>query len=89
MDKGQELETKIQQLEEELEKASDLVNQLRYELTQKDALLQNFIELEDENYNGLMSVDINTDDDENTRSRKNSRDHGSDSSYTKYSENYR
>ncbi len=51
LDKGQLLETKIQELEEELEKASDMVNQLRYEINLKDGLLQNFIDLDDENSN--------------------------------------
>jgi hypothetical protein len=51
LDKGQLLETKIQELEEELEKASDMVNQLRHEINLKDDLLQSFIELDNENFN--------------------------------------
>ena len=64
LDKGQDLETRIEILEEQLEKATDMVinlkllnclkinhflkqvNQLRHEITLKDDLLTNFIELD-------------------------------------------
>ena len=48
MEKDQQLEVKIEILEIELEKTSDMVNQLRYEITLKDNLLKSFIEFENE-----------------------------------------
>lgn len=48
MEKDQQLEVKIEILELELEKTSEMVNQLRYEITLKDNLLKSFIEFENE-----------------------------------------
>lgn len=46
LEKDQQLEEKIESLEEELIKTNDMVNQLRYEIQLKDNLLKSFIESE-------------------------------------------
>ena len=46
LEKDQQLEEKIEYLEEELVKTSEMVNQLRYEIQLKDNLLKSFIDSE-------------------------------------------
>ena len=58
LEKDQQLELKIELLESELDKTSEMVNQLRHEITLKDNLLKTFIESEN-------------DYEEQTRSRNN------------------
>ena len=49
LEKDQQLEVKIEILEIELEKTSEMVNQLRYEINLKDNLIKSFIDSEIEN----------------------------------------
>ena len=47
LDKNQRLEIKIEDLEYQLEKTSQMVNQLNHDLNLKHEILHNFIELDD------------------------------------------
>jgi hypothetical protein len=50
LEKDQQLEAKIEFLEIEVEKTTEMVNQLRHDITIKDNLLKTFIESESDNY---------------------------------------
>jgi trafficking kinesin-binding protein 1 len=50
LERDQQLESKIEILEVELDRTSDMVNQLRHEIVLKDNLLKSFIEFESEAY---------------------------------------
>jgi hypothetical protein len=47
LEKDQQLEVKIEFLEQQLDKTSDMVNQLRYDITLKDQLLKTFLDEEE------------------------------------------
>lgn len=53
LERDQQLECKIEYLELEVEKTSEMVNQLRHDITCKDNLLKTFIESESDNYQNL------------------------------------
>lgn len=57
LEKDQQLEEKIEFLEEELIKTNDMVNQLRYEIQLKDNLLKSFIESEQDSIPEKASPD--------------------------------
>jgi hypothetical protein len=60
LEKDQQLESKIEFLELELEKTGEMVNQLRYEINLKDNLLKTFIDSEYDEY--ISDKDQTSDD---------------------------
>ena len=59
LEKDQQLEAKIEFLENEVEKTTEMVNQLRHDITLKDNLLKTFIESESDN-NFQVQLDDST-----------------------------